>query len=148
MLAQELHRDQFAPRTSSSPHQRPGGEAEWLQGSCLGCISSWERRKQQGLSRGKGLDSPPQLCPPGSGWEEGQPDRAGGLWGQSVLGLEERIGIIGMEWELSGWNGNYWDGMGVIGMEWELSGCPLVHFRGSILLLSPSRIPRNGLGAV
>lgn len=133
MLAQELHRDQFAPRTSSSPRQRPGGEAEWLQGSCLECISSWERRKQEGLSRGKGLDSPPQLCPPGSGWEEGQPDSAGGLWGQSVLGLEERMGIVGMEW--------------------ELLGCPRLHFRGggawgSILLLSPSRIPRNGLEAV
>lgn len=94
-----------------------------MQGSCLECISSWERRKQQGLSRGKGLDSPPQLCPPGSGWEEGQPDSAGGLWGQSVLGLEERMGIIGMEWELSGWNGNYWDVLWCT-LEEEVTGAP------------------------
>lgn len=90
VLAQELH--QFHPALATGLM----GKLSGLQGSSLECISSWERRKPARIEQREGTEPSSQLCPPSSGWEEGQPASAGGLWGQSVLELEEGMGIIGM----------------------------------------------------
>lgn len=90
-----------------------------------------KEKKQQGLSRGKGLDLPLSCAhltleeewreEEGLWREEEQPASSGGLWGQSVLELEEGMGIIGMHIRGGG--------------DWS-----------TVLPLYPPGIPRNGLG--